>query len=230
MIESITNDMLQRVVNIKFKNSTATAFVVHYKNTPYLITAKHVFKNIEDKTICDIEIRHSNSSWKTVSVIIYFSKSDDMDLAVLALGNKEKRIYKDDSAILTTASLILGQEAFFLGFPYNFSLEVDCSINNDFPLPLVKKATISSLPNMIDNGLFFLDGNNNPGFSGGPVCFFDYELKKYKIAGVISGFISDNIEIHSVLGNKLSLPINTGIIIAYDIKYAREILENISSM
>ena len=230
MTYPITSEMLQRVVNIKVDNQSVTAFFVYYKNKPYLITAKHAFINIPDKTTLNIEIRCSKSTWKIVQVTIHMPLSKDIDLVVLSLANMSEEQNKDDSKILNTSNLILGQDVFFLGFPYNFALEVDCSINNNLPLPLVKKATISSLPNMTKEGLILLDGNNNPGFSGAPVCFFNEKLKRYQIAGVISGYYCDKIEMSNILGGNFSLAINSGIIIVYDIKYAFEILEYIETL
>lgn len=72
-----------------------------------------------------------------------------------------------------------------------------------------------------------LDGHNNPGFSGGPV---DYakpgETAAKHVAGVISGyrFQMDRV----LLGEKetdLTVKFNTGIIIAYPIDHAIDLIK-----
>ena len=219
--------MLQRVVNIKIADQTATAFIIHKNNIPFLITARHIFNGLGNGENIDVEIRHANSRWEPLSCRLYLHVNQNVDIAILAPVQYHSENGVDDTDILTSNNLILGQDAFFLGFPYCFAQEVGYAINKDFPLPLVKKAVISSMPNPSVNANFFLDGNNNLGFSGGPVCFFDKAGNKFKIAGVISGFVSDKIEMTSVLGWKSCIPINTGIIIASDIYFANEILEKI---
>ena len=53
----------------------------------------------------------------------------------------------------------------------------------------VKRASVSAVPKT-KNGAhyFYLNGFNNPGFSGGPVAFYDYKSNQWAIVAVISGF------------------------------------------
>src|SRR6266446_2755114 len=50
-------------------------------------------------------------------------------------------------------------------------------------------ASVSAVPKT-KNGAhyFYLNGFNNPGFSGGPVAFYDYKSNQWAIVAVISGF------------------------------------------
>ena len=64
-----------------------------------------------------------------------------------------------------------------------------------YPLPLVKEALLSGM-NSDDSGKvssMYLDGYNNPGFSGGPVVRRDYSKAEltYSAVGVISGFVPE---------------------------------------
>ena len=71
-----------------------------------------------------------------------------------------------------------------------------------------------------------LDGHNNPGFSGGPVIFSPYgQLQDVRVAGVISGykFAWDKVFIQDT-ETDLAVKYNTGIIIAYSIEYAVELI------
>ena len=119
--------------------------------------------------------------------------------------------------------MIGGQDLYFLGFPYGQSTDHGNLLNN-FPFPFVKKAILSAITGGNQGvSLLFLDGHNNPGFSGGPIVFSSQDKKEYKVAGVISGF--NTIEEPVLIGGKLTVMTwmyNTRIIIGYDIKYAVE--------
>ncbi len=71
-----------------------------------------------------------------------------------------------------------------------------------------------------------MDGQNNPGFSGGPVVFSGPSNKDYKVAGVISGYRVVHEPIYQ--GEKkldLTYEYNTGIILAYGIKHAVDLIK-----
>ena len=73
--------------------------------------------------------------------------------------------------------------------------------------------------------MMLLDGHNNPGFSGGPVFFTSRDDQLPKVAGVISGF-RYNWEPIFLQGQPtdLSFQYNTGIIVAWSIAHAVEII------
>ena len=132
---------------------------------------------------------------------------------------------------LSCADVILGQDVNFLGFPYfGSSIQYKSeTLNRDFPFPLVKKATLSSLP-QANHPFFYLDGHNNPGFSGGPVTFWDSKSNKQKIVGVISSYLTQTGEIKPVetSSTQLFYQENSGIAVAYNIRYAKEIISKIT--
>jgi hypothetical protein len=78
--------------------------------------------------------------------------------------------------------------------------------------------------------IWVLDGINNPGFSGGPVIF--KTGPEQKILAVISGYHLEPTEVVSSAAAKKKAPekrtqkqtvnLNSGFIIAYDIKYVVE--------
>ena len=63
---------------------------------------------------------------------------------------------------ITTDRMILSENVCFLGYPFNFATG-DKGINAGFPVPFVKKAIVSAF----EDSTIYLDGHNNPGFSGG---------------------------------------------------------------
>ncbi|MGK9368497.1 hypothetical protein ACSSWA_06320 [Melioribacter sp. Ez-97] len=122
--------------------------------------------------------------------------------------------------------IVLGQDTFFLGFPYQIADAEHSEINRNFPLPLVKKATLSAILNDGQGNYMLLDGINNPGFSGGPVVFTQPNQNRYKIAGVISGYryVEDSVYDNGV-ETQYKIRTNIGLIIAYNIEYAIELIQ-----
>jgi hypothetical protein len=125
----------------------------------------------------------------------------------------------------TAGGIVWGQDVYLLGFPYGWYGDLG-EMNRNFPLPFVKKA-ILSCTYMKDDGVqhFFLDGHNNPGFSGGPVVFKEPHRSEFKVASVISGYRYTH---EPVFAGKEELALayryNTGIIISYGIKHAVDMI------
>ena len=148
----------------------------------------------------------------------------EIDISVLATNI---RLSPDFPLPPTMAGIIYGQDVFFLGFPYGLKGEIG-QMNRDFPLPFVKKAIFSCLQNTPTGAqLLFLDGHNNPGFSGGPVIFKESNSNEFKVAGLISGYRYNEEPIYQ---GEEKLPLvykyNTGIIISYGIKHAVDLIES----
>jgi len=120
------------------------------------------------------------------------------------------------------AGIHIGQDIYFLGFPFGLGSDVG-SINRQFPLPFIKKGVLSSIVKERSGAnVFYLDGNNNPGFSGGPVVFApSNDRREYQVAAVISGYRLDPQPIYAGdQPTQLSARHNTGIVISYDIGHA----------
>ena len=126
----------------------------------------------------------------------------------------------------TTKHIQLGQDTFFLGFPYGLQAEVG-DVNAYFPLPLVKKACVSMLSlGPEETQHLLLDGHNNPGFSGGPVIYSPPgNSDSVCVAGVVAGFTYawDRVFLRGQ-ETEMSIRYNTGIITAYSIDYALELI------
>ena len=97
-------------------------------------------------------------------------------------------------------------------------------------MPFVKKGIISSRAYNTTTGTqIFLDGHNNPGFSGGPVTIINNKLDsnsthRMKIIGVISAYLKDNKIIKTPLGDIVN-PENSGIVLCYGIEQVYEIIK-----
>jgi hypothetical protein len=57
-------------------------------------------------------------------------------------------------------------------------------------LPFVKKAIISAYDVVNGINIWYLDGINNPGFSGGPVVFNRHGSTDWHVAAVVSAYRS----------------------------------------
>ena len=205
-------NVLQRVFHISHENKAGTCFTIDVEGRQYLITAKHLVQSIQKP--CAVQMYH-DGEWKGLQVDLVGHGAKCVDLTVLA---SEMQISPTHPLEPTAEGLILGQDVLFLGFPYGITSDSGNN-NNRFPFPLVKKGIISALPqgNVSD---LFLDGHNNPGFSGGPVV---YEVVKgtLNVAGVVSGYLSKLEPVYDEHGaTALQHDYNTGIVRVTSIMHA----------
>ena len=218
----VPSNILQRTHRILFGNSTGTAFTIDIDSRQYLITAKHVVEGINQSDV--IFIQHENQ-WKESPCQVVGLGESDFDVAVLSLP---LQISPNHPLSFSNTDFFLGQDIYFLGYPYGLYGEIEPDLNSNFPLPLVKKGIISSFihgkNNRLDNLL--LDGHNNPGFSGGPV-FYKVVGKQdvFGVAGIISSY---KYEWYSVFQNgkqtDLVYQYNTGIIHSVGIQVALDLI------
>ena len=216
-----TANVLQRTFQLKFDDSQGTCFTIDIDNRQYIVTAKHLVKTIADRTT--LEIKHEEV-WKNLEVNLVGHCEGEIDISVLATGIQLSPTHPLPAGDM--GMVVLGQDVLFLGFPYGIATNVG-ETNRDFPVPLVKKAIVSAFDTPPRRS-FLLDGHNNPGFSGGPVVFSQVEKSStdLSVAGVISGY---QRELESVYMEEQKTPLayrsNTGIIIAYSIKHAVDLIE-----
>jgi hypothetical protein len=219
----INTNLLEKVFRLKNGNHTGSGFTLYDKNdNEFIITAKHMVDSLGNNGI--IGIFHNNN-WKNISVQIYRHGNPIIDVAVIKTNI---RLISNPNPInYGTAGLAIGQDTYFLGFPYGIISDPGNQLNLKFPMPFVKKAICSLVS--FDQGIttIFLDGHNNPGFSGGPVCFKNED--NFNIAAVISGYRLNNpLNVTDRNGGDSGFQYqeNSGIIISYGIKHAFEIIES----
>ncbi len=216
----ITTNAIQRTFHIKIGESTGTCFTVDVDGRQYLVTAKHVVENLNGA--CSIEIYHEKQ-WKSIDVTVVGHCDKGIDISVLTANFQISPTHQLEP---TSAGLVYGQDVYFLGFPYGMSGELG-EINSDFPLPFVKRALVSNMIFENDTHICFLDGHNNPGFSGVPVVFKEPGKQDYKVCSVISGYRYAKEPIYQ--GDNpvpLELRANTGIVITYGIQHAVDLIKS----
>jgi len=212
----ITTNVLQRVFQIKVGVALGTGFSIDVKGKQYLVTASHVVGALSGTT--EIELFH-DGQWKSLGVtVIGRYNPDEIDVAVLG---PHKPLTHPKFAMEPSCGVAYGQDVYFLGFPYGLAGNLG-EINRNFPAPFVKKAVVSCLPAGFSGAqVFYLDGHNNPGFSGGPVVFTEPGQTEFKVAGLISGYRQEmNPVYEGDAPTSLQHGSNTGIVICYMIKHA----------
>jgi hypothetical protein len=228
----ITTNIIQRVFYIGKDDNVGTGFTIEHRNAQFLISAFHIFDGIKDGEPFVITIYH-NSVWKALELIPHIHENAEIDIVVFELPFDLSPRHPIGIGI---GGLKLGQDTFFLGFPYGMFSEDKNKINNKFPFPFVKKGTCSAVNfDEIEGTLIYLDGHTNPGFSGGPMVWMDSKTNELKIGGVMRGYVvhegkvnfEDINEDGEIEEDSFEYEENSGIIKIHSISHAIEIIENI---
>lgn len=220
----VFNQALQRTFFIQYRNQSGTCFVLDVDERQYIITAKHIFPDAVKNSDAIIQVSH-DGGWFPFPCKIVGVADDDVDIIVLAAPSLLSTV---GNLLLTRDNLILGQTVYFLGYP--FGLTGSGTVNQDFPLPVVKSACLAMFPNPKVGKFMLLDGLNNPGFSGGPVVYSQLLAPITEgtsfVAGVISGYRGEQSNIY-VDDQKTPnyVLINTGLILCYPIEYAIDLIK-----
>ena len=204
-----------------------TGFTIEVDNKQYLITAKHLVQNItfNKKKEGVIEIFHDNQR-KELNITLVGHCNGENDMSVLSADIQISPTYNMKPS--GVAKIVYSQDVYFLGFPYLDGRDIS-KLNRNFPMPFVKKAIVSNINR--NKNVLFLDGHNNPGFSGGPVVFKSTEQTDYQVAAVISGYRTQQGSVvyqkdkQNESATQLKYETNTGIIISYDIQCAVDLIK-----
>jgi hypothetical protein len=161
-------------------------------------------------------------TWIPVSAQIVGLGPATVDVAVLTVDRQLSPTFPLEPSMV---GMVWGQDVYFLGFPYGLFGNVGSGANG-FPLPFIKKATLSAIGATPGGpGILFLDGHNNPGFSGGPVVYKRLTSDDWCVASVISGYRFANEPVYQgVSDSGLVYRENTGIIVSHNISHAMEII------
>lgn len=231
--------MLSRIFPIRAGTEAGTCFVVDIEKRQYLVTARHVVAGIEPGA--NVEIFH-HGTWIPIAFKPIFPRSKKIDAVALVL---DTALTPKLDLPVGTAGIVLGQKVFFLGFPFGLASR---SKDKKDLIPFVKAGILSA----IDYGdketpVVYVDGHNNPGFSGGPIIFANSsDRRRLQIAAVVSGYrnqptevvevivpdttSSENTEDTSSQGKTKAIQVvreNTGIVIGYQLNQLVEaILDN----
>ena len=210
----VTVNILRRVLALRNGAEQGTGFTVEVDGRHYIITAGHLFSGTNESAV--VEVYHAKD-WKKLPVTVM--RSAEADVAVLV---PPQILTPTMNIVLGSEGVILGQDVYFLGFPYMLSSDVTADLNNGFPILFLKKGVLSAwYKGQTKYSTIFVDGINNPGFSGGPLVAAKNSSKDMMVLGVVTGYRANP---DRVVNNNLDTGLkslgNSGIIICYDIKYA----------
>jgi Trypsin-like peptidase domain len=223
--DAVPTEILQRTLFIKAGTREGTAFVVDYQGKMYIVTARHV---VDELPINNATIQvWQAEQWKdyhTVKTI--FPSSNAVDIAVFETEEKVPQPYGIEPTG-DRAGATMGQQVWFLGYPWGISSHFRDGIK---VAPFIKRGTMSAIDaSNPDAIVIYIDGFNNPGFSGGPIVYWDFSKHTYGIIGVVKGYRPESAKA-LINGQEVDTQIlvNSGILVAYSIVHAMKAIEDSS--
>ena len=201
--------------------SGGTAFAIDSDNREYLVTAWHVAKHIARNTRVQV---WRNGKWESIPVNIVGHGRGDVDISVLASTVGMVPNDARYSLPMGARGILLGQEMMFLGFPSGYDVTTTHLLRTGYPVPAVKYARLSVLPR--DGYPMWLDGHNNEGFSGAPLCYKNQGEDDIRIAGVVSAYRRIKKPVYDALDRQTGMyhKENMGFGLAWDIRYCMDLI------
>jgi S1-C subfamily serine protease len=219
--DAVPREILQRTLHVKVPNGEATGFEIDYKGKIYLVTARHVVAGLSTTGVT-LQVEQSKKwiDYKTVRTLL--PPSDNADIAVLETSKPFSTFAIKPSDDSKGEGPTFGQPVWFLGYPYGIGSQLA-----NMQLPFIKRGTMSAVDATDPNAIVvYIDGFNNPGFSGGPIIYYDFKTHEYRILGVVKGYRGDSAAV-SVKGQPADIQVlvNSGILIGYSIKHALQAID-----
>jgi S1-C subfamily serine protease len=202
-------NLYHRVVMIKVGDRQGSAFTVERSDRQYLITARHMVRGLPAQN-ASIEIS-VHGAWKKFDGDVVLPREEDVDIAAFTLS--QDLTHRIDMEL--GKSITLGESGFFFGYPHGWHTDFEGGY-----VAFVKRLSLSGLSHPVGHSPFwYLDGFNNPGFSGGPVAFYDYIKGHWAIVAVISGFQPEAAKkrVGAAYVDTETI-VNSGVIVAYPIE------------
>lgn len=210
----VTANIYERVIKLtRLDGSSGSAFTLEIDGRQYLITARHVVGD-DDPVRMQLELRAQ--TWECELVQLQ-GVTGDADIAVFSL---DKPVTPTLSTRPTLEGIMYSQDVYFLGYPYGMAMQMVPGIDT---YAFVKKAIFSASAHTRAGGhVLYLDGFNNPGFSGGPMIFYHHQTNEPHIGGVVAGYKIDPQQV--VVGDEQEpgafVRANSGIVVTYSIQHA----------
>ena len=229
----VTTNILTRVFHVKVGAKAGTGFILDVAGRQYLCTAKHVLTHFDNEEIELFSVR--KEEWEQCKAKLVGWGSHNSDIAVLALDHALPGLLTMPPA--TMESIAISQETYYLGFPILYGNPhglYNVAPGYNSPVAMVKQGIVSAVVNQNQQTMLLLDGYAHEGFSGGPVIFQRSSDGKLCIAAVVSSAVkyprpvkvldSDTGEMQD-LDPAPMVEINTGIVVAFSIQHALDVIE-----
>jgi len=232
--DAVPGEILSRTVFIKQKGSNGggSAFTLDYEGKLYLVTARHVIEGIAGSGAI-IEVRRSDKWEEYHTVKTLYPSSADADIAVFETDETAAQPFGiSPVGASTTAGVTLGQPVWFIGYPFGMS-SIPAKGSTMTELPFMKRGSMSAVDASNPEAVvYYIDGFNNPGFSGGSVLYWEFATRTYKILAVVKGYRLDTAR--AVINGKqveTNVLVNSGILVSYSIQHALDAIEkNLSTV
>jgi hypothetical protein len=199
-----TVNILFKTLMIKTEADAGTMFAIDVDNREYWLTAKHILTGRKTEPAGEVKAKTvtldvldpvgDTITWNSVKFAV-MDPGKDVDIVVLVPDDKLQDI-GIPALQVSSASIAMGGECSFLGFPYATTWTATFTNANGstaYKMPFIKHCYVSG---MIAKplGVIVLDGINNPGFSGGPVLY--NTGTNQVVIGVVSSFESEAGKVH----------------------------------
>lgn len=190
----IPTEVIYRVFQINWSRdgctSSGTAFSLTLGDRQFMVTAAHIVQGYPNGSLT------VGSGRNTVQPQL-LGISTKTDVAVFDAPDCVRR----DGLLLHAGmgGLILGQRVYWMGYPLGIDGGLLFPETDEWWCGLAGAGIVSGMqvsrkvpPLAVTQG-FIVDGLNNPGYSGSPVCFYPGETKRpIRVAGVISASLASN--------------------------------------
>jgi Trypsin-like peptidase domain len=209
--ELVVSEAYERVLEIETALGSGTAFTISEGGAQYLVTAKHLLP--EGDLHPTVKLSNRFIAEQLGGPVEHRCEllpitPDRADVAVAPLPSP---LTPDLTLEARTDGLVFSQTVWFLGFPYGLAMEMDRAGGR---LAFVKRGIISAAAWVEDVHVLYLDGLNNPGFSGGPVVGYHQQSQTMCVFGVVSGYRFEHQPVFVGTQEVGTAQANTGIVIA----------------
>jgi hypothetical protein len=216
---------------VRFESSVGTSFEMAFNRKRYLVSCRHIFKNVESGSNIIISL-FENSEWKKYRTNIYFHKNKSIDISIMLLNQIDG--FEDYSDIRIDEEIsVATQTVYIAGYPIDSITTLLPNTNNH--TPFYKSGVLSNIIKENEATILVIDAHNNRGFSGGP-AYTNTSDGKINVIGVISSYFYQETPLYEKIVNECGetnyreltqyfIKENTGFTYAYPIKYAQEIID-----
>lgn len=220
-----TSNVLYRVLRLRTPAATGSAFTIEVDGKQYLLTARHILEGFGSEGEVELWIE---GRWSRNRARAIYPSRQVVDIAALDLGRPVTVTFPLEPS---AGGLTLGAQVYFLGYPYGLS-----TAGSSAPappgfgeIPFLKSGIVSALDDRDpEANVIYVDGHNNPGFSGGPIVFWHSASRRFRVAGVVRGYRNEILPVlkrkhlnnpEAPAHNDLYTRANSGIVIGYDVRH-----------
>ena len=215
-----------RVVRIETTVGRGAAFTIERNGHQWLVTARHLLPPDDPAPECTL----SRGAYRTTLRLGFLG--DPGGQGDVAIASLQQPITQQDLDLHADSTGVKwSQTVYFLGYPYGMGTSGGAASPPGEEIPFVKQAIVSASQFISDSlSIWYLDGINNPGFSGGPVVANTDQYETMQVIGVVFGNRSSErpLEVEKKVVAEAVVRQNTGIIMATDIRYVTNLIDAVS--